>query len=474
MDADKRSHKKRPRTEVPDEDDLTPPPEVKPEEVPLSGTRSRKQVSFYGNPTSTVQALKRGGPSQATTPASGSKITRSGSRGNLQELATPTRPSGRSTRASAPVQPSPPKSSTPLPRGTRVSRRNRSIDDEWQQIPAEWLDNASPAPKANAKINGKSKGKGKDKGNETANGDESDLSDLTDEEEHAAVLSKAGVATVQPDVGRGKRRKTAKGQARGKRSEPVEEKVVKAPEAQEATTATPPAKADALDELQAVGKEVANGTGLLSPEAMAAAKSTSEDVEMSMEPVDEPSASTSARTAVAEKPEKQATPDAVTATSTVPATASETAAVAPEATDVNAPSSPTPTDVAEPVNLHAAVSSSSAADAKVDPAVPSEDVEMNGPEHENVPGEAGEQADPVAKAEDPDVAAAAVEENAAVNADAAQEEVVAKEETKVEMPEEDEYDENDEVQMAVKEDNNPPEGFVEWEAVCLCFKPANE
>ena len=129
---------------------------------------------------------------------------------------------------------------------------------------------------------------------------------------------------------------------------------------------------------------------------------------------------------------------------------------------------PLPTEVAESANLDAAVSSNTAADAKVDPAVAPEDVEMDGPEHENAgPGEAGEQADPVAKVEDADVAADALEASAAVNADAVQEEVVAKEETKVEMPEEDEYDENDEVQMAVKEDNNPPEGFVEWEAVCL-------
>jgi hypothetical protein len=42
-------------------------------------------------------------------------------------------------------------------------------------------------------------------------------------------------------------------------------------------------------------------------------------------------------------------------------------------------------------------------------------------------------------------------------------------EVKDEVPEEleEEFDENDEVQVAAREDANPPEGLVEWEAVCL-------
>ncbi|EIW72895.1 hypothetical protein TREMEDRAFT_59057 [Tremella mesenterica DSM 1558] len=49
---------------------LTPPP---PEPEDLSGPRKRRPVSFYGNLTPTVDALKRGGPSTGTPHARGSR-----------------------------------------------------------------------------------------------------------------------------------------------------------------------------------------------------------------------------------------------------------------------------------------------------------------------------------------------------------------------------------------------------------------
>jgi hypothetical protein len=68
------------------------------------------------------------------------------------------------------------------------------VDDEWQQIPDEWLQTpetkAVPTKKAAAK-------KAKPKPND---GDESDLSELTDEEEHQAELKATQAAQVTPDA----------------------------------------------------------------------------------------------------------------------------------------------------------------------------------------------------------------------------------------------------------------------------------
>jgi len=64
------------------------------------------------------------------------------------------------------------------------------VDDEWQQVPEEWLspekksalDVAEYAGRATRGANGKSNGKGKAKSREED--EDSELSELTDEEEH--------------------------------------------------------------------------------------------------------------------------------------------------------------------------------------------------------------------------------------------------------------------------------------------------
>ncbi|WWD18222.1 hypothetical protein CI109_102672 [Kwoniella shandongensis] len=178
----RKSHKKKERTPQ-----LTPSPSPPHEEEPIvSGSRRRNQVAFYGNPTPTALALKKGA---AATPSSahvgqsgsGSRPTRSSLRSGGQAnghsagpAATPSKP-GRSTSASI---------TTPLPLGTRVSRRLRNVDDEWQQVPDDWL-------KADAELKAASKAKGKKK-KERDPDEESELSELTDEEEHEARIRASG------------------------------------------------------------------------------------------------------------------------------------------------------------------------------------------------------------------------------------------------------------------------------------------
>lgn len=147
----------------------------KKEEEDVSGPRRRTQVNFYGNLTPTVAALKRGASN--ITPTS-SRGTRSSNR--LQPGSTPT------------VTETPSKTrNTPLPLGTRVSRRLRNVDDEWQQIPDEWL---SPQ-KEDAGMKFGTPDQVKGAGKRTSNArkrdveEESELSDLTDEEEHQAKMS---------------------------------------------------------------------------------------------------------------------------------------------------------------------------------------------------------------------------------------------------------------------------------------------
>ncbi|WVW80486.1 hypothetical protein I302_102469 [Kwoniella bestiolae CBS 10118] len=161
--APRKSHKKR---EITPEPSLTPPPK---EEEILSGSgRRRKSVNFYGNPTPTAQALKRGSAIPPITPTNvpgSSRSTRSTRNNHVEE-----------------VMESPSKArNTPLPLGTRVSRRLRNVDDEWQQVPEDWL--STPA-KTSSK-----KGKGKAK---KSDGDESELSELTDEEEHERMVLASG------------------------------------------------------------------------------------------------------------------------------------------------------------------------------------------------------------------------------------------------------------------------------------------
>lgn len=138
----KKSHKKQPPK--------TAPPPTPPVEEPVSGKRKRSQVVIYGNVTPTVQALKRGAGA-AETPSKSSRSTRSSGRLNPDTPASATKPA-------------------PLPRGTRVSRRLHAGDDEWQQVPDDWLE---------------AKGNGRDAD------EESELSALTDEEEHEAELKAA-------------------------------------------------------------------------------------------------------------------------------------------------------------------------------------------------------------------------------------------------------------------------------------------
>lgn len=86
-----------------------------------------------------------------------------------------------------------------LSRGTRVSRRNRDTEDEWQQIPAEWLGNGNDIDSTNNRNvpSGSSRStRGKAK-TEAVNGDdESDLSELTDEEEHEAKIKASGLSSA--------------------------------------------------------------------------------------------------------------------------------------------------------------------------------------------------------------------------------------------------------------------------------------
>ena len=69
-----------------------------------------------------------------------------------------------------------------MPLGTRVSRRLRQVEDEWQQVPPEWMAQASAS-------NRKTKRGKRKRGDD----DESDLSDLTDEDDHLAELKANGL-----------------------------------------------------------------------------------------------------------------------------------------------------------------------------------------------------------------------------------------------------------------------------------------
>ncbi|BEI82391.1 hypothetical protein CcaverHIS002_0302590 [Cutaneotrichosporon cavernicola] len=159
--APKKSHKKK-----------TPAKKATPERElclePVEGPRKRTQVTFYGNVTPTVDALKRGGP-PAAHPRS-DRATRSSARNApaTSPVATPSRLSSQAP---------------PLPRGTRVSRRLRNVDDEWQQIPDEWLQTAETKRMQVTTKNAE------EKTDSQADDDGSELSELTDEEEHQAELN---------------------------------------------------------------------------------------------------------------------------------------------------------------------------------------------------------------------------------------------------------------------------------------------
>jgi len=183
----KKSHKKK---EPAPASSPAPAPKI---EEPVSGTRKRTQVSFFGNLTPTVAALKRGGSNQST-PAS-TRGMRSSSRlhgGSASEA--PETPSKQTpTRRAA----------APIPLGTRVSRRLRDVDDEWQQVPEEWLspekkdsqDNAGNEARGRRNANGRANGKGKAKAREED--EDSELSELTDEEEHQKAVEASRAAGVE-------------------------------------------------------------------------------------------------------------------------------------------------------------------------------------------------------------------------------------------------------------------------------------
>ena len=197
----KKSHKKK----IPPPSASPSPPPPKEEEI-VSGPRKRTQVAFYGNLTPTVAALKRGGSAQ-NTPTS-TRGTRSSARQHRNnEMTTPASNRSAPSQSRGAVAETPSKTrATPLPLGTRVSRRLRDVDDEWQKIPDEWLGQAASSEEPAAKVNGKAKGKAKQR----AADEESDLSELTDEEEHEAELKArlgsvpmTGVTEAKGDVKRG-------------------------------------------------------------------------------------------------------------------------------------------------------------------------------------------------------------------------------------------------------------------------------
>jgi hypothetical protein len=130
--------------------------------------------------------LKRGGGSRHDDAPTSPKITRSSSR---HQLATPVNASISAGSASSPSKSKANGTPTPLPLGTRLSRRFRNVDDEWQQVPKEWLTPADTT--SSASKNKAEKGKGKRKPKEVD--EESELSELTDEEEHEARLRASNV-----------------------------------------------------------------------------------------------------------------------------------------------------------------------------------------------------------------------------------------------------------------------------------------
>lgn len=261
----KSSHRKRPPPERDDDDyvgpdlagSLTPPPAARSDE-PISGPRRRTQVAFYGNPLSTVEALKRGGRSSLNTadetqgessrstrstrahPASGSAEVETPSRkgksaagksngDGMERVDHGTATNGSARKGKSAVTPGAPNTpSVSQSRSTRASRRSRGEGDEWQQIPDEWLQ-PSPSASAEPTSQGRRSGRGKANGHGDiaveqlqdrktrrsgrANGnarenkgqriaeqdgdeDDSELSDLTDEEEHEARVRASGVAEV--------------------------------------------------------------------------------------------------------------------------------------------------------------------------------------------------------------------------------------------------------------------------------------
>lgn len=144
-------------------------------------------MEFYGNVTPSAQALSRSGNLRNRAEASigsGSKITRSSAR-NVDTVFES--PLGRGM-AKAPTKPKVEKtgsSSTSVPRGVRVSRRLRDVEDEWQQIPEEWL-SPDTAKKQEEQV---------------LDDAESELSELTDEDVHEQMSKRSRVLRLRGGAG---------------------------------------------------------------------------------------------------------------------------------------------------------------------------------------------------------------------------------------------------------------------------------
>jgi hypothetical protein len=98
-------------------------------------------------------------------------------------MASTSTPAGTPSKASGKGKAPESKPASAL-RGTRASRRGRDTGDEWQEVPAEWL-NGEGSAASGSKPNGSNGNKRK---LPTDGDDESDLSELTDEEEHDAIV----------------------------------------------------------------------------------------------------------------------------------------------------------------------------------------------------------------------------------------------------------------------------------------------
>jgi hypothetical protein len=157
---------------------------------PMPGSRRRTQVAFYGNPTSTIEALKRSAGAGPSTPT-GARATRTSNRSTGD-----VRPSG-SIFVSRAVAATPSKAAKvePAVRGTRISRRLRDVEDEWQQVPAEWLKGENTTTKSAVSSSGSNKGKGKGKQDMAVDDDdESVLTELSG----SSVLTDVPVEEPQP------------------------------------------------------------------------------------------------------------------------------------------------------------------------------------------------------------------------------------------------------------------------------------
>jgi hypothetical protein len=159
----------------------TPPVKEEKIEEPVSGSRRRTQVSFYGNVTPTVAALKRGASNSTPSTSRSTRATRSNQVENeptVPASSTPSRSQGKGKQVDT--------KPASLPRGTRVSRRLRDTEDEWQQVPSEWLDGEGGEAFNSKRVSRASGGYGNGNGNKRklpVDDDESELSELSDEEE---------------------------------------------------------------------------------------------------------------------------------------------------------------------------------------------------------------------------------------------------------------------------------------------------